>query len=1142
MRLGTALMDELRGSPIPTVAAPRMSSGRFGLRGRLLLAFIVISLFVIAAAAAGLYALGVVEQSLRKVTVETVPSALAAAELSREAESIVATASTVASATDAKEVDARSTETLNRLANASNQLVVLSLAGLDVDRLDEIKDVFEELGDHVSDIQSATLARLGIEQKERALVDDVRAARRQFSQRLAPELARLRGEVTQLRRLIGSPATPFAARRVALDRLDKAIDALASLERIQSEAGTAVELLSASGKVSPDQIDEQQREAQASIATIGTLSAAAGEDLSAALAEPIRRLGRAATGDGSIVALRRQALTADSESRRLIAENEDLSARLRAAVGQVFDRTRDQIAAAEDRGKSAQTFGRNVLVSVAVLSILCSVLIVWLYVGRSIVARLTRLDAIMREIAEGRHDSPVAIAGDDEVASMGRAVEVFRRNAVERDQLLAERADTAARLERRVAERTEQLAGSVEELKALGEVGRTVGSSLDLDTVLVTIVTHAVRLTRADAGTIYEFEPAAGVFEPRANCGLSADMVEALRNSRIRMGETVVGQCAAQRAPVENPDVESEHDYPLRALLLDAGMRALLAVPLLRDDDVIGALVIRRRSPGRFPPSVVTLLQTFASQSVLAIQNARLFHEVEVKSRELEVASQLKSQFLANMSHELRTPLNAIIGYSEMLLEDAEDGGNESAASDLRKIKDAGRHLLQLIDNILDLSKIEAGKMSLYLETFDVKPLVEMVCETVKPIAARSGNRLDVRCADDVGAMHSDMTKIRQTLLNLLSNACKFTKNGVVSLSVRRDTGADRIVFDVSDTGIGMTPEQQAKLFEAFVQADASTTRAYGGTGLGLAISRSFCRQLGGDIMLTSAPGEGTTFTVHLPTVSSTASEDGRGGVHHHAPAAREGQPSVLVVDDDPASRDLLRACLERGGYAVTTTSVGEEALAMARASRPDAVTLDVLMPKMDGWAVLTAMKEDPALADIPVIMITITDHRDIAISLGAAEYLVKPVDRGQLLRTLEKHCPAKAQRNVLIVDDDTPTRALMRVVLEKNGCAVTEAENGLTALQRLGDTRPDIILLDLAMPEMDGFEFIARVGADARYQAIPIVVVTAKTLTEEERIRLGTHMQGLIPKGDAEGRSLLEAIDRLLPKQARPAGGRTTR
>jgi signal transduction histidine kinase/DNA-binding response OmpR family regulator len=1120
----------------PSTSARAVTTVAFGLRGRLLLAFIVISLFVIAAAAAGLYALRAVEESLRKITVETVPPALAAAELSRDAESIVATASTVANATDAKEVDARSAETLNRLGSASNQLVVLSLAGLDVDMLDEIKGVFDELGDNVSDIQSATLARIGIEEKEKALVDDVLSARHQLSQELAPKLARLHGDVAQLRRIIASPATAFDARRTALDRLDKAIAAVATLERIQSEAGTAFELLiRASGTLSPGEIDQQQREAQASIATIGSLAAAAGPDVSAPLAEPIRRLGTAATGDGSIVALRHQALSADSESRRLVAENEDLSARLKTAVGQMFDRTRDRIAATGDRAKSAQRFGQNVLLSVAVSSLICSFLIVWLYVGRSIVARLARLDAIMREIAGGKRDSPVAIGGSDEVASMGRAVEVFRRYAIERDQLLTERADTALRLEQRVTERTEELARSVEELQALGEVGRAVGSSLDLDTVLVTIVTHAVRLTRADAGTIYEFDQTAGVFEPRANYGMSDEMVEALRNSRIRIGETVIGQCAVQRAPVEIPDVESEQDYPLRALLLEAGMRALLTVPLLRNDAVIGALIIRRRAPGHFPPAVVTLLQAFAAQSVLAIQNARLFHEVEVKGRQLEVASQLKSQFLANMSHELRTPLNAIIGYSDMLLEDAENGGNEAAASDLRKIKDAGKHLLQLIDNILDLSKIEAGKMTLYLETFEVRPLVEMVCETVKTMVAGNGNRLRVECADDVGTMHSDMTKIRQTLLNLLSNACKFTKNGVIALSARREPGW--MVFEVSDTGIGMAAEQQAKLFEAFVQADASTTRAYGGTGLGLAISRSFCRQLGGDIMLASERGKGTTFTVRLPTATAAQGDEVRAEAGNRRVAMQEGRPSVLVVDDDPASRDLLRACLQRGGYAVTTTSGGEEALAIARASRPDAVTLDVLMPKMDGWAVLTAMKQDPALAGIPVIMVTITDHRDIGISLGAADFLVKPIERGQLLRALEKHCAANALPNVLIVDDDASARQLMRGVLEKNGCVVTEAENGLAALDRLDRTRPDIVLLDLVMPEMDGFEFITRVRADARYRAIPIVVVTAKTLTGDERTRLGTHMQALIPKGDADGATLLNAIDRLVPKRVESGG-----
>lgn len=1118
-------------------AARATSAAAFGLRGRLLLAFIVISLFVIVAAVAGLYALRVVDQSLRTVTIETVPSAIAAAELSRGAESIVAIASTVANAADAGEVEARSMETLNRLGSASSQLVELSLAGLDVDMINEIKDVLDELGDNVSDIQSATLARIDIERKQKALVEDVLAARREFAQGLAPELARRHGEMAELRTLIAPGAETPSARRASLDRLDHAMATLEAVERIQNEASVASDrLIRASATTSPAQIEKQQHEAQASIATIRRLVAIAGPELSAALADPIRRLAGAATGGGGIVALRHRTLTADSDSRRLVAENEDLSARLRAAVGQVFDRTRDQMAAAEARATSAQTFGRRILVVVAVLSLLSSLLIVWLYVGRSIVARLTRMETTMHEIAGGKRDGPVVIDGNDEVAAMGRAVEVFRLNAVERDQLLAERADTAVRLEQRVTERTEELARSVEELRTLGDVGRAVGSSLDLDTVLVTIVTQAVRLTGADAGTIYEFDQASAVFLPRANHGLSDEMVESLRNLRIRIGDTVIGRCAAQGIPVAIVDVESERNYALRGLLLEAGMRALLAVPLLRDATVIGALIIRRRSPGPFPQSVVTLLQAFASQSVLAIQNARLFQEVQVKSRQLEAASQLKSQFLANMSHELRTPLNAIIGYSEMLLEDAEDSAG-AAANDLRKIKDAGKHLLQLIDNILDLSKIEAGKMTTFLETFALQPVVEMVCGTVKPIAARNGNRMSLQCADDVGAMRSDMTKIRQTLLNLLSNACKFTKNGIVTLSVRRD--ADWIVFDVSDTGIGMTAGQQAKLFEAFVQADASTTRAYGGTGLGLAISRSFCRQLGGDISLASEPGRGTTFTVRLPAVTKADDEGAQAEADDRTDVAQDGRPTVLVVDDDPMSRDLMRTCLQRGGYAVRTARGGEEALALARATRPDAVTLDVLMPQMDGWSVLTAMKEDPTIADIPVIMVTITGHRDIGVSLGASDYLVKPFDREQLLRALERHCPSRASRRVLIVDDDDSTRALLRGMLEKHGCVVTEAESGLVALERVGDAPIDIILLDLAMPEMDGFEFATRLREDDRHRGIPIVVVTARSLTEEERARLGTLIQGLVPKGDADGSALLDAIERaLLNRGGRVAHG----
>ena len=397
-----------------------------------------------------------------------------------------------------------------------------------------------------------------------------------------------------------------------------------------------------------------------------------------------------------------------------------------------------------------------------------------------------------------------------------------------------------------------------------------------------------------------------------------------------------------------------------------------------------------------------------------------------------EQATRAKSDFVASMSHELRTPLNAIIGYSEILFEDAQSAGRESETADLRKIQDAGKHLLGLIDNILDLSKIEAGKMTLYLETFELRPMIDSVAATVTALAKKTGNILAVNCADEIGTIHSDLTKVRQILFNLLSNACKFTQNGTITLAALRDTNeaVDWIEFQVRDTGIGMTPDQQAKVFEAFTQADSSTTRTYGGTGLGLAITKSFCRLMGGDVTLTSEAGKGTTFTVRLPAVTRAASDTAVSAAEKRSEGPQvtepEHAPIVLVVDDDPNARELLSRHLQRGGYAVRVAANGEEAIQLARTLQPDVVTLDALMPQMDGWAVLGAMKEDAALAEIPVIMVTIVDNQSIGFSLGAADYLIKPIDRDRLVRAVEKCCPRGAPRHVLIVEDDAPTSELM--------------------------------------------------------------------------------------------------------------------
>jgi PAS domain S-box-containing protein len=507
-----------------------------------------------------------------------------------------------------------------------------------------------------------------------------------------------------------------------------------------------------------------------------------------------------------------------------------------------------------------------------------------------------------------------------------------------------------------------------------------------------------------------------------------------------------------------------------------------------------------------------------------------------------EQATRAKSDFLASMSHELRTPLNAIIGYSEMLFEDAQSARRESEMEDLGKIQDAGKHLLGLIDNILDLSKIEAGKMTLYLETFELRPMIDSVAATVAPLAKKTGNVLVVDCAGEVGSIHSDLTKMRQILFNLLSNACKFTRNGTITLTALRDVdgAVDWIEFQVRDTGIGMTPDQQAKVFEAFTQADASTTRTYGGTGLGLAITKTFCLLMGGDVTLTSEAGKGTTFTIRLPTVTRAASDAAVSAAEKRSDgpqvAESEHAPIVLVVDDDPDARELLSRHLQRGGYAVHVAANGEEAMHLARTLQPDVVTLDVMMPRMDGWAVLSAMKEDAELAEIPVIMATVVDNQSIGFSLGAADYLIKPIDRGRLVRAVEKCCPG-ALRHVLIVEDDAPTSELMRRALRQIDCMVTQAENGRVGLDRLNEALPDAILLDLMMPEMDGFEFISRVRAEPRWQRIPVIVVTAKTLAAEDFARLNGQVQHLVHKGEHSGKTVLTALDELVPRHARRAG-----
>ncbi|MFM1767472.1 MAG: hypothetical protein RJA22_1, partial [Verrucomicrobiota bacterium] len=440
-----------------------------------------------------------------------------------------------------------------------------------------------------------------------------------------------------------------------------------------------------------------------------------------------------------------------------------------------------------------------------------------------------------------------------------------------------------------------------------------------------------------------------------------------------------------------------------------------------------------------------------------------------------------------------------------------------------------GKHLLGLINDVLDLSKIEAGKMTIFCEPIDVAAMVQEVEATVQPLMQKNQNRLEIQLPEDAGQMHSDLTKIRQTLFNLLSNASKFTHEGRILLSVSRvrENGADCLRFAVQDSGIGMTPEQAGKLFQAFSQADASTTRKYGGTGLGLAISRKFCQMLGGDITVTSEQGKGSTFTMTLP---ARAPESGGEAPAPAAPAGpakptAAGQPVVVVIDDDPTVLELMERFLTKEGFAVRTANNGKDGLELAKTLQPVAITTDVMMPGMDGWAVITALKVDPATAHIPIILVTITDGREMGMALGAYDYLAKPVNWDRLGKVMGQLRLEQGQRTVLVVEDDEATRDQLDRTLRKDGWNVLTAANGKVALEIVAQQEPALVLLDLMMPEMDGFEFLNRFRENPRFAQTPVIVLTAKDLTADDRARLSGRVSDLVTKSGFVAKNILPQL-----------------